>query len=139
MEDKMEFFITTLIVGAIIWYATRWFLKKEAEIIAKDDAAWALLNKDTQRFKEETTAGATALVNTVEKKVEETAAVVEKKVEEAAVHVAEVVKDEVAKVEQAVVAEVVKVEEAVIAEVVKIEQAVVKQVAKKVTKKKAKK
>ena len=124
----MEFFITTLIVGAIIWYATRWFLKKEAAIIAKDDAAWALLNKDTQRFKEETTAGATALVNTVEKKVEE-----------AAVHVAEVVKDEVAKVEQAVVAEVVKVEEAVIAEVVKIEQAVVKQVAKKATKKKAKK
>lgn len=124
----MEFLIIVAVTTGIIWFATRWVLKKEAEIIAKDDAAWALLNKDTQRFKEETTAGATALVNTVEKKVEEAAA-----------HVAEVVKDEVAKVEQAVVAEVVKVEEAVIAEVVKIEQAVVKQVAKNVTKKKAKK
>lgn len=135
----MEFLIIVAVTTGIIWFATRWFLKKEAEIIAKDDAAWALLNKDTQRFKEETTAGATALINTVEKKIEETAAVVEKKVEEAAAHVAEVVKDEVAKVEQAVVAEVVKVEEAVIAEVVKIEQAVVKQVAKNATKKKAKK
>lgn len=93
----MEFLGIVVIVGIIIWFATRWFLKKEAAIIAKDDAAWELAKRDLQAFQQE-------VATTVEKKVEETVAVVEKKVEETVA----AVEQKAVEVEQAVVKKVAK-------------------------------
>lgn len=55
MENKMEYFVFFSIVAAIgglIWYTTRWFLKKEAEIIAKDNAAQELVKSELQKIRE---------------------------------------------------------------------------------------
>jgi len=85
----MEYFIFFSIVaavGGLIWFGARWVLKKEAEIIAKDNAAWELAKRDLQAFQQE-------VETTVEKKVEETVAVVEKK----AVEVEQAVVKQVAK------------------------------------------
>ena len=85
-ENKMEFLGIVIIVGGLVWFGTRWFLKKEAAIIAKDNAAWELAKRDLQAFQQE-------VETTVEKKVEETVAVVEKK----AVEVEQAVVKQVAK------------------------------------------
>jgi hypothetical protein len=82
----MEFLGIVIIVGGLVWFGTRWFLKKEAAIIAKDNAAWELAKRDLQAFQQE-------VETTVEKKVEETVAVVEKK----AVEVEQAVVKQVAK------------------------------------------
>jgi hypothetical protein len=75
----MEYFIFFSIVaavGGLIWYLTDKFLKNEAEIIAKDNAAWELAKRDLQAFQQE-------VATTVEKKAVEVEQVVVKQVAKA--------------------------------------------------------
>ena len=78
-ENKMEYFIFFSIVaavGGLIWFGARWVLKKEAEIIAKDNAAWELAKRDLQAFQQE-------VATTVEKKAVEVEQAVVKQVAKA--------------------------------------------------------
>ena len=72
----MEFLIITALVGGLIWFGARWVLKKEAEIIAKDNAAWELAKRDLQAFQQE-------VETTVEKKAVEVEQAVVKQVAKA--------------------------------------------------------
>jgi len=95
MEDKMEFLGIVIIVGGLVWFGTRWFLKKEAAIIAKDSTVWDLAKRDLQAFEEKTAAAAAQVVDTIEKKAEEVVVEVEKKIEEAVVAEIESVKTKI--------------------------------------------
>jgi hypothetical protein len=95
MEDKMEFLGIVIIVGIIVWLGQRWFLKKEAAIIAKDNAVWDFAKRDLQAFEEKAAAAAAEVVDTVEKKAEEAVVEVEKKIEEAIVAEIEDVKTKI--------------------------------------------
>jgi hypothetical protein len=78
-ENKMEyliFFSIVAAVGGLIWFGARWVLKKEAEIIAKDNAAWELAKRDLQAFQQE-------VATTVEKKAVEVEQAVVKQVAKA--------------------------------------------------------
>jgi hypothetical protein len=59
--EYLIFFSIVAAVGSLIWFGARWVLKKEAEIIAKDNAAWELAKRDLQAFQQE-------VETTVEKK-----------------------------------------------------------------------
>jgi hypothetical protein len=94
-ENKMEFLGIVVIVGIIVWFAKRWFLKKEAAIIAKNNAVWDLAKRDLQAFEEKAAAAAAEVVDAVEKKAEEAVVEVEKKIEEAVVAEIENVKTKI--------------------------------------------
>ena len=86
----MEFLGIVIIVGGLVWFGTRWFLKKEAAIIAASESALELAKQDLQRFKEEAE-------NAAEKKVKETVAAVQQKAVEVEQKIEQVVVKQVAK------------------------------------------
>ena len=86
----MEFLGIVIIVGGLVWFGTRWFLKKEAAIIAASESALELAKQDLQRFKEEAE-------NAAEKKVKETVAAVQQKAVEVEQKIEQVVVEQVAK------------------------------------------
>ena len=74
--EYLIFFSIVAAVGSLIWFGARWVLKKEAAIIAADNAAWELAKRDLQAFQQE-------VETTVEKKAVEVEQVVVKQVAKA--------------------------------------------------------